>query len=460
MTVQSVMKGVRLLLIWLYGFAGCLLVADTENPIGRLLLESEYPLSSATQERRQKAQQQPETRDIVSGLGERPKRFIELQQADLDAYQAYFESLVSDVRLPGAAVVIIQQGKPVLRFTTGVRNVTTGEPVTETTLFDLGPCTQGLTSLLAVHLEADGTLALDQPLEGFQMTDKQAAERVTLRHLIGMTAGIPSYTDDILDPTWAKPEDVFAIIAQAPVAAMPGRYYERSYVSHAAGGFLLGHAQIGSGNWLDDYRSVMQDAIFNPLGMATATFSVEMAANTGNYAAPHQAMEGGYAVIPKWEIDNNPLDPALGLKASLADVTRWLILENQYGRLPSGNFLANPQQMRRRWYDSGASQRNSSSMGWTRNLHQGVDILTLSGSFDRHTVSVSLLPTFDAACAVMINADGDVAERLSQNVSLSLAEMLAQPASVTTKPASPALAPVADTAAPVPTNPTDAPTSP
>ena len=64
-----------------------------------------------------------------------------------------------------------------------------------TTLFQIGSNTKAFTSVLALQLQAAGKLDLDAPI-GQWLPQYPAWKNVTVRHMLNMTSGIPTYDND------------------------------------------------------------------------------------------------------------------------------------------------------------------------------------------------------------------------------------------------------------------------
>ena len=65
-------------------------------------------------------------------------------------------------------------------------------PITTDTLFPIGSITKSLTSVVILQLVGEGALSLDAPI-GHWLPEYPAWKDVTLRRLLDMTSGIPSY---------------------------------------------------------------------------------------------------------------------------------------------------------------------------------------------------------------------------------------------------------------------------
>lgn len=354
-----------------------------------------------------------------------------LSEAVLEDFGAYLVELAVESGLPGVAMAVVRDTDFVWTGFTGVRTLGREGVVDEETLFNLGPATQALTSMLAAILTEQDPLLLDRPARrisaGFRMSDPQAGERVRLRDLLDMTAGLPTYTDATLDPAWARPEDVLALMAQAPVVAQPGRLHSRSWVSAAAGGYLLGQIAMPGEDLYQAFAQSISERFLLPAGMTATVFSHRKAVESGKYASPHQKEEdGAFRPARSWESDPNAFAPALGAKMNILDAIRWLQLEIAAGSLVNGVQLAPADAVRSRWLPEKAGQAGSFSMGWSRRHFKGIEMRVAVGSYDRHSAIIGLFPVHRMGFAVFVNADASVSNRIFEEMALGLAEMLAE----------------------------------
>ncbi|MBC2594587.1 beta-lactamase family protein [Ruficoccus amylovorans] len=346
----------------------------------------------------------------------------------LERFGEYITDLAEDYGLPGMALAIVQDGQVVLQQVVGYANLKTGERLTERTRFNAGPASQALTSLLAASLESP-SFTYDKPAQKlwprFRMSARELSGEVTIRQLLTMTAGIPDYTDDILDPAWARPEDVMAVIAQAPVSANPGQRFSRSLVSIAAAGYLLPRSAGKDSEFYKDYIETVQDKIFGPVGMEDATFSLAEAQASGQMASAHQyADRGRYDPTGFWQPEQNAFAPAIGLKASLRDMTRWLITELNMGLTPDGQRIADTVSVRERWQPARTEDSRNFGMGWSRRYYRNVEIIGTEGSYDRHSVAMALFPGYRTGFVALINTDSPDAQKVLSELPLGIAEML------------------------------------
>src|SRR5262245_11206553 len=96
---------------------------------------------------------------------------------------------------PGAAVIVVQDGKPVLRKGYGMAKIELGCPIAPDMVFRIGSTTKEFTAACVLKLAEEGRLALDDPVEKYVPDFPTGGRRITIEHLLTHTSGIRSYTD-------------------------------------------------------------------------------------------------------------------------------------------------------------------------------------------------------------------------------------------------------------------------
>jgi CubicO group peptidase (beta-lactamase class C family) len=162
----------------------------------------------------------------------------------------------------GAQLYVSRDGVPVADLAIG--EARDGVAMTTRTLMIWFSMTKAVTSIAVAQTWERGALDVDDPVARFVPEfGANGKERVTVRHLLTHTAGIP-HADDILNGTpWREPRDEnLARIYAAPLDYEPGT---RAGYHAAAGMSVLGEVVARcSGAAFEDY---VRREIFGPLGM-------------------------------------------------------------------------------------------------------------------------------------------------------------------------------------------------
>lgn len=107
--------------------------------------------------------------------------------------------------------VSLAKGDPAINVTAGTRRYGGGSAVTPDDLYQIGSNTKAFTAVAVLQLEAQGRLSIDAPI-GRYLPQYPAYAKLTLRQLLSMTGGIPTYDDT---PAWA------AMYVRDPMADVP-----------------------------------------------------------------------------------------------------------------------------------------------------------------------------------------------------------------------------------------------
>ncbi|HEU5126567.1 MAG TPA: serine hydrolase domain-containing protein [Glycomyces sp.] len=190
--------------------------------------------------------------------------------ADIDAYLT--ERLEAG-GVPGAAYAIVTPDAVEHAFTWGEDG--DGAPVTDDTAFLWGSVAKPVTATAVMTLVEDGAIDLDAPvtayLPGFRLADQDRSARITVRHLLEQSAGLPEGTgvtdrfDDREDPYG----EAVADLAGAEPIADPGEVFEYASANYLVLGAVV-EAVTG-----EPYERYLREAVLEPLGMDGAIATAE-----------------------------------------------------------------------------------------------------------------------------------------------------------------------------------------
>lgn len=166
---------------------------------------------------------------------------------------------------PGAAVVVIKDGKKILEKGYGLANIQTSTPIRANTVFELASCSKQFTAMAIMILAERKRLSYDDHLAKFYPEFTGPAGAVTVEQLLHHTAGLPDYMDAWnKSDTKAPPSSrlMLELVAKnAKLRFKPGSKYEYSNT-----GYML-LAQIVEKASGKKYPEFMRENIFAPLEM-------------------------------------------------------------------------------------------------------------------------------------------------------------------------------------------------
>ena len=186
---------------------------------------------------------------------------------DLTGIDAYIEKEMRDVHIPGLALGIVHNDE--LVHLRGFGTAGEGRPVTPQTPFILASASKSFTALAVMQLVESGQVELDAPVQRylpeFRVADEAASARITVRHLLHHTSGLPE--DSAFGPmlsTDVRDEalhDRVGLLGEVELRHEVGAVFEYTDANYDTLGLLV---QTVSGQ---SFESYVADNIFQPLDM-------------------------------------------------------------------------------------------------------------------------------------------------------------------------------------------------
>ena len=180
-----------------------------------------------------------------------------------------------DGDVPGAAVLVIRDGRAVVRKAYGLANVETRTPATPKTNYRLASITKQFTAAAILELN----LNLDDDVR--KWLPSFPVEGVTIRHLLTHTSGVIDYEDLIPEGTTRqlRDADVLRLLeSQNRTYFAPGTRYRYSNSAYALLALIVEKA---SGQ---TFPAFLRERIFEPLGMTNTVAFEENVSTVPNRA--------------------------------------------------------------------------------------------------------------------------------------------------------------------------------
>src|SRR6201746_2289427 len=210
----------------------------------------------------------------------------------------FFRNEIAGGKIPGAIVLIQQHGKPVYFEKFGVRDVATGLPMTDDTIFTVYSMSKPVTSVAAMMLVDDGKLKLTDPLEKYIPSFATAKVGVEgraengdktlqfvplrrsitildlMRHTSGITYGF--YGDSLVRALYSNTllyagdfdnAEFADRIARLPLAEQPGTLWDYGHSTDVLGRVI----EVISGKSLLQFE---KERLLDPLGMTATGFYI------------------------------------------------------------------------------------------------------------------------------------------------------------------------------------------
>ncbi len=322
--------------------------------------------------------------------------------------QEAVDNVLEDFGVPGALVGVWEEGRAPIVVARGVAETTSNRAMAPEATFRIASVTKTFTATIILMLADQGTLSLDDTLDKF-LPQVPNSDSITIRQLLGMTAGVYDFFYHDPDVSWSYIHDplrrwpnqeLFDLLIGFPPDFPPG---DRCVYSNAEY-FLLGLiAEQATGTPLEE---LVQAKIINPLGLSRTFFPTTPNMPLGSIHGYRDSLEGeGLEDITR-------VDPSLpwaggAVISSLPDLSFWA------AALYNGDLLSPAMQEERLKYN-------------TMNgcLRYGLGIMDLCG-FIGHNGEIlgfanytCYLPEKKASIVVMVNKCNDDGQGASPSLEI------------------------------------------
>lgn len=338
----------------------------------------------------------------ISVLAAQPAEISEL----LEGFDEYVEQVRQDWEVPGVAVGIVRGDEMVYAKGYGLRDVNSGLPVTENTLFAIGSTTKAMTAVTVCQLVDDGLIELDEPLieylPDFRMYDDYVTHHLTSRDLMCHRSGLPRH-----DAAWYGSDRSREELFHALRYLEPSRGFREAWqyqnLMFMAAGYLVG--QMRGASW----EQVIRERLFGPLGMERSSMSVEDSKKDEDHALPYAEIEDEVRPIPFRNID--AVGPAGSVNSSVAEMSRWLIMQLNGGKFEGqqvvSSSMLNQTHTPHMPTPSPPSEEffyGTYGLGWGITAYRNHLLLTHGGGIDGFITQVALLPKDSIGIVVLTNS--------------------------------------------------------
>ncbi len=184
-----------------------------------------------------------------------------------DSVRQILDRALRDSAFPGAIAVVGTQSRVIAEYGVGHLDWAPSPVPNDHTLWDLASLTKvvGLTSGV-MQLVAQGRLSLDAPVQRYIPTwTGPGKERVTLRHLLTHTSGLPAFKP--YDEITHDPDSLAKLMFSTQLDTTPGAKMVYSDI----GAYMMGRVlQAVTGQTLDAY---LAEHVFGPAGMTETMYN-------------------------------------------------------------------------------------------------------------------------------------------------------------------------------------------
>ena len=180
------------------------------------------------------------------------------------AIDAFVRDQMREQRIPGLSLAVTIDNELIFTRGYGVANVELRAPALAESVYEVASLTKQFVAVAVLLLAQDNKLALDDPVRRYLPEGSAAWDRITLRHLLTHTSGIPDYDDagQPLDPRREYTEDELVSLAtRLPAKFAPGARWSYSNTAYVLLGVIV-HRVSGAA-----YGDFLRTRVFSRLHM-------------------------------------------------------------------------------------------------------------------------------------------------------------------------------------------------
>jgi CubicO group peptidase (beta-lactamase class C family) len=336
---------------------------------------------------------------------------------------------------PGCALAVIQNGATLYERGYGTASLESNVAITPHTVFDIGSAAKQFTATSVLLLAENGKLSLDDDVRKFVQELPDYGAKVTLRHLLHHTSGLPDYID-LLRLAGARTEDVVTdeealhlLALQKRLEFAPGS----EHVYSNSGYFLLSLiVRQASGQPL---RDLARERIFSPLAMRETQYVHDHTEIVPRRATGYAVRKtGGFRLASSnWEQNGDG-----GLLTTVEDLARWdqNFYEPRVGSRALVDLLQTPGVLT-------SGEALSYAMGLRVDRYRGLKRVGHNGSWAGFRAALWRFPEERFSVALLCNLASANAGRLASQVTdVYLEEKLEPPSAAAPTPPADKLIPV------------------
>ncbi|MCB0250841.1 MAG: beta-lactamase family protein [Anaerolineae bacterium] len=352
-----------------------------------------------------------------------------------DTLDAYVSQQMERLRIPGAALAVVE-GDRIVHLRGFGRARPGGQAPSAETPFVLGSTTKSFTALAVMQLVEAGKIDLDTPVQRylpwFRVADLAASTRMTVRHLLNQTSGLPGLPGMTLlanfDASPGATKRQAQSLSTLALSRQPGAAFEYSNLNYNLLGLVV---EAASGQSYADY---LRQHILAPLGMRHS-YTAQAPAKQNGLAVGHRYWFAHPVAAPDLAMPGGSL-PSGQLISCAEDMARYLLAHLNGGRCGDAQILsaAGMDELHRGAVEAremGISV-GQYGMGWFVDDSGPTRVVWHGGNVPDFSSFMALLPGQQRGIVLLINADHYGLPPVLTEVGMGMTALLAgrQPAPI------------------------------
>lgn len=328
------------------------------------------------------------------------------------ALDSIVEKLNTKLNLQSAiAIGVIKNNNIIFEKTYGYANVPQNIEASAETPFYIASTTKSYLCVLAIILEKENKLNLDEPIAryllGFEFKDTNlSATKITTRDLLTHQAGLKSEAIIVRTSfTGESAKNADELLKLFEHCQFIGADFAYSNLGYILAGIIF--EKVSGKSWQD----LLKEKIFDPMEMNLTSASVwHLYSKMKIHPALGHTISDGKTVIGSLQKADANMHAGGGIFSSLKDSEKWLMLHMNNGKINKLGLVANDFEQIHQLQAYPKSnfytyKRYGYDMGWYHGTYEGDTLIHCFGSFPGgYRAHTSYMPNKQIGIAVFANA--------------------------------------------------------
>lgn len=311
---------------------------------------------------------------------------------DTDDIDKFVSNYIKKNGLPGAAIVVVKDGK--LVYEKGYGQDSEGKSITEKSLMRIASASKSFTAFAVLQLVDEGKIELDDPVVKYLpevKLDDSRWKEVTIRQLLSHTSGIPS---PIIVPPANTIKAGVERLQDWQLQSKPGEKYAYSNPNYWMLAYLI---EKVSGVEFSDY---LKQKVFSPLGMNDSLTAINTGDSVQGLSKGHVTAYG--TAIPWTELEQM-FAGAGGVVTTASDMGKWLAMHTNDGKNEKGELILSKELLEEAYSPQPGSEKYG--LGWQLSSpHVKPARISHSGDLSTYQTQQDIVPSSGYAVSVLLNS--------------------------------------------------------
>ena len=259
--------------------------------------------------------------------------FAQVKKPDFAELEKTINEELKEKNAVGAAAAIVKNDKVIFAKGFGTANSETNAPITPETIFQVGSMTKTFTAAMILRLVEEGKLKLDAPIGDYAKHLSPKLSKMTLAQLLSHTSGIIDEPDEFGAGDESMMAEYIRSWKDDYALFGGGEVFSYSNSGYALAGLT---AQEATGK---SYTELMNELIFQPLGMKSTTFQPTVAM-TFPLAVGHTVKPNEKPQVVRPLPQDARLYPAGTFYSNLNDLSRFAVAFLNGGKIDEKQIIS------------------------------------------------------------------------------------------------------------------------